>query len=155
MKLTLLLSLAVLALSVYAEPGDKGVIQQAEGGRRLTLEQIATMPAADRAKLAQTSIFGSVMILAVKPDPKTPDLFAVLGVDMSGKKAPSGARGHWTNNRWVQVRCILRVDEDSALRLHKGDERNIAGVIDAVVVEPETKDTFEVVNLYLKNAKMR
>jgi hypothetical protein len=123
--------------------------------RRTTLKEVATLPPKRRQSLVHASVFGTVVVAKIEPDARTRDMFTVLVVDASGNKLPSGARAHWVKDRdtFVQVRCVLQAPERTALRLRKDDEMNVSGSIERVEVEPATKDTFEIVRLYLKDVK--
>ncbi|MBU0716656.1 MAG: hypothetical protein KJ749_00270, partial [Planctomycetes bacterium] len=121
--------------------------------RRTTLKDVVSLSPKGRQGLVGAAVFGNVIVASIEPDAKTKDMFTVLAIDTSGQRVPSGARAHWIKDRWVQVRCVLQTPESTALQLRKDDELNIVGSIERVEVEPATKDTFEVIRLYLRDVK--
>lgn len=126
--------------------------------RRLTLKDVAALATKEAKELKGARVMGPTVVSRIEPDKDEKDKYRVLVIDTSGiQRVPIGSRSlataHWVGERWVQVRCVFQVTEATALRLRRDDELNIAGDVEKVEITPATKDTFEVILLYLKEVK--
>lgn len=125
----------------------------------VTMEAVVGMSPVQRRELPGSRVFGRVIVSSIEP--KAAGMYDVTGIDTSGQyRIPLGSRSrataHRVKDRWVQVRCVWQVPEATALRLRAGvvdgSEMNVAGKITRVKVEAATKDTIEVIYLYLEDA---
>lgn len=130
--------------------------------KRLTLKDVAALPTKEAKELQGVRVMGPTVICRIEPDKAGGDKYQVMVIDTSGGQRvpinfPGLATAHWVGKagtaRWVQVRCILEATEATALRLRINDELNVAGNVEKVEIEPATKNTFEVIKLYLKEVK--
>lgn len=126
--------------------------------RRLTLKDVAALATKEVKELQGARVMGPTVVRSIEPDKTDRHKYQVMVIDTSGgQRMPIGSRSaataHWVGKRWVQVRCILQATEATALRLRRDDELNIAGDVEKVEITPATKDTFEVIVLYLKEVK--
>jgi hypothetical protein len=126
--------------------------------RRFTLKDVAALATKEVKELQGARVMGPTVVRSIEPDKTDRDKYQVMVIDTSGgQRMPIGSRSaataHWVGKRWVQVRCILQATEATALRLQRDDELNIAGDVEKVEITPATKDTFEVIVLYLKEVK--
>jgi len=127
---------------VAPEPDD-----DPKEARRLTLKNVAALATREVKKLQGARVMGPTVVRTIEPDKTDKDKYQVM---VTWHPRAGAATAYWVGKRWVQVRCILQATEATALRLRRDDELNIAGDVEKVEIKPATKDTFEVIVLYLK-----
>ncbi len=105
---------------------------------------------------------GQVVVASAVVNPDNANEYTVTMVDASSRNG--GAYIRWADSFWIQVKCVVMADEDTAQSLPKGAKLSIAGDVarvdllerqDLIGGAPTKKSKDRVLTLYLDNVKVR